>query len=83
MLVEIWMCALEIVRLRYPAKCLGTAVGVWTCKMLIARYRVAEDRLHGDNTPVPVLPRGKTATGRAWVTRVRRACPDRNGCRAC
>jgi transposase len=24
-------------------------------------------RVHGDDTPVPVLARGKTATGRAWV----------------
>ena len=25
------------------------------------------DRLHGDDTTVPVLAKGKTATGRAWV----------------
>ncbi len=34
---------------------------------LIAEHVLAADRLHGDDTPVPVLARGKTATGRAWV----------------
>ena len=34
---------------------------------LIAAHVLAADRLHGDDTPVPVLARGKTATGRAWV----------------
>ena len=34
---------------------------------LIARHVLAAERLHGDDTPVPVLARGKCATGRAWV----------------
>ena len=34
---------------------------------LIAAHVLAAERLHGDDTPVPVLTRGKTATGRAWV----------------
>ncbi len=34
---------------------------------LIAAHVLAADRLHGDDTPVPVLAKGKTATGRAWV----------------
>ena len=34
---------------------------------LIADHVLAAERLHGDDTPVPVLARGKTATGRAWV----------------
>ena len=34
---------------------------------LIAAHVLAAQRLHGDDTPVPVLARGKTATGRAWV----------------
>ena len=34
---------------------------------LIAAHVLAAQRLHGDDTPVPVLVRGKTATGRAWV----------------
>ena len=34
---------------------------------LIAEHVLAAERLHGDDTPVPVLARGKTATGRAWV----------------
>ena len=34
---------------------------------LIAAHVLAAERLHGDDTPVPVLAKGKTATGRAWV----------------
>ena len=34
---------------------------------LIAAHVLAAKRLHGDDTPVPVLAKGKTATGRAWV----------------
>ena len=34
---------------------------------LIAAHVLSADRLHGDDTPVPVLARGKCATGRAWV----------------
>ena len=34
---------------------------------LIAEHVLAADRLHGDDTPVPVLAKGKCATGRAWV----------------
>ena len=34
---------------------------------LIAAHVLAAERLHGDDTPVPVLARGKTATARAWV----------------
>ena len=34
---------------------------------LIADHVMAAERLHGDDTPVPVLARGKCATGRAWV----------------
>ncbi len=34
---------------------------------LIADHVLAAERLHGDDTPVPVLARGKTDTGRAWV----------------
>ena len=34
---------------------------------LIAAHVMAAERLHGDDTPVPVLARGKCATGRAWV----------------
>ena len=33
----------------------------------IASHVLAAERLHGDDTPVPVLARGKTDTGRAWV----------------
>ncbi len=34
---------------------------------LIEDHVLAADRLHGDDTPVPVLAKGKCATGRAWV----------------
>ena len=34
---------------------------------LIAAHVLAAERLHGDDTPVPVLARGKTATARAWA----------------
>ncbi len=34
---------------------------------LIAVHVLAADRLHGDDTPVPVLAKGKTDTARAWV----------------
>jgi transposase len=34
---------------------------------LIAAHVLAGERIHGDDTPVPVLARGKTATGRVWV----------------
>jgi hypothetical protein len=34
---------------------------------LIAAHVLAAERLHGDDTTVPVLARGKTVTGRLWV----------------
>ena len=34
---------------------------------LIAEHVLAAERLHGDDTTVPVLAKGKTATGRVWV----------------
>ena len=33
----------------------------------IATHVLAAERLHGDDTPVPVLARGRTDTGRLWV----------------
>ncbi|MFJ5486629.1 IS66 family transposase [Hansschlegelia beijingensis] len=35
--------------------------------VLIERHVMAAGRLHGDDTPVPILAKGKTVTGRAWV----------------
>lgn len=35
--------------------------------VLLERHVMAADRLHGDDTPVPILAKGKTDTGRAWV----------------
>ncbi len=34
---------------------------------LIRRHVFAAERIHGDDTTVPVLAKGKTITGRAWV----------------
>jgi len=34
---------------------------------LIAAHVLAAERVHGDDTTVPVLAKGKTLTGRAWV----------------
>ena len=34
---------------------------------LIAAHVLAAERLHGDDTPVPVLAKGRTDTARAWV----------------
>ena len=34
---------------------------------LIVAHVLAAERLHGDDTPVPVLAKGKCATGRTWV----------------
>ncbi len=34
---------------------------------LIERHVLAAERLHGDDTTVPILAKGKTATGRVWV----------------
>ena len=34
---------------------------------LIEAHVLAADRLQGDDTPVPVLAKGKTDTARAWV----------------
>ncbi len=34
---------------------------------LIEAHVLGADRLHGDDTTVPILAKGKTATGRAWV----------------
>ncbi|WP_040622325.1 IS66 family transposase, partial [Rhodovulum sp. PH10] len=33
----------------------------------IERHVLAAERLHGDDTTVPILAKGKTATGRIWV----------------
>ena len=46
---------------------------------LIAAHVLAAERLHGDDTPVPVLARGKTATGRALGLCPRRCAVRRSG----
>ena len=37
------------------------------CIELIERHVLAAERLHGDDTTVPVLAKGKTDTGRCWT----------------
>jgi transposase len=47
---------------------IGTCAGVLKpLHDLIAAHVMAAERLHGDDTPVPVLAKGKTDTGRIWV----------------
>jgi hypothetical protein len=36
-------------------------------RRLIEAHVLAAERLHGDDTTVPVLAKGKTDTGRCWV----------------
>ena len=43
------------------------AVALKPLHALIEAHVLAADRLHGDDTPVPVLAKGKTDTARAWV----------------
>ena len=46
----------------------GTCAGVLEPLFrLIAAHVMAAGRLHGDDTTVPVLAKGKTSTGRVWV----------------
>jgi len=45
---------------------------------LIEAHVMAAERLHADDTTVPVLAKGKTDTGRCWIY-VRDASPDRSG----
>jgi transposase len=51
---------------------LADQVGVCTTALqplyaLIERYVLAAERLHGDDTTVPILARGKTVKGHIWV----------------
>ena len=43
------------------------AVALKPLHALIEAHVLAAERLHGDDTPVPVLAKGRTDTGRAWV----------------
>ncbi len=43
------------------------AVALKPLHALIEAHVLAAERLHGDDTPVPVLAKGKTDTGRAWI----------------
>ena len=63
---------------RYPREgvdlSLSTLVDAGVCALvprllhgLIAAQVLAAERLYGDDTPVPVLAKGKTANRRAWV----------------
>ena len=43
------------------------AAGLRPLHGLIERHVLAGDRLHGDDTTVPILAKGQTETGRVWV----------------
>jgi transposase len=45
----------------------AAAVALAPLHALIAAHVMAAERLHGDDTTVPLLARGKTATARLWV----------------
>ena len=45
----------------------ASAVALAPLHRLIAAHVLAAGRLHGDDTPVPVLAKGRTDTGRLWV----------------
>jgi len=50
------------------ADLVGTATAVLApLHELIRQHVLGAERLHGDDTPVPVLAKGKTATGRLWA----------------
>src|SRR6202140_355917 len=40
----------------------------------VERHVFAAERLHGDDTTVPVLAKGRTVTGRCWTHHVRKPC---------
>ena len=56
------------ISLSTAADVVGTAVGVLKpLHALLETHVLAADRLHGDDTTVPVLAKGKTDTGRIWT----------------
>ena len=45
----------------------GIFVGFNRCMQLIEAHVLAAERLHGDDTTVPILAKGKTVTGHIWA----------------
>jgi transposase len=45
----------------------AAATALWPLHDLIAAHVMAAERLHGDDTIVPILAKGKTVKGHAWV----------------
>jgi transposase len=45
----------------------ASCVGLDPILRLVEAHVLAAERLHGDDTTVPVLAKGKTDTGRCWV----------------
>src|SRR4051812_15619362 len=45
----------------------GAAAGLMPLVLAVRAHVFAADRLHGDDTTVPVLAKGRTRTGRLWV----------------
>jgi hypothetical protein len=75
-----WECRIEsgdsepLAKLTYPNGGPGVAVGVGAgvavlspLTELIRRHVFSAERVHGDDTTVPVLAKGKTVTGRLWT----------------
>ena len=52
---------------RVGGKVGACAVALKPLHDLIVAHVLAAERMHGDDTPVPVLATGKTDTARAWV----------------
>lgn len=51
-----------------PADQVGAcAAALKSVHALIEAHVLAADRLHGDDTTMPILARGKTDTGRIWI----------------
>jgi len=58
---------------------MGAVVALKPIVEIIEAYVLAAQRLHVDETPVPVLAKGKTKTGRLWTAvRDDRPCEHRD-----
>ena len=52
---------------RWPTRSAPATVALQPLHALIERHVLAAERLHGDDTTVPILAKGKTVTGRIWT----------------
>ena len=51
----------------WPTRSAPSAPALDPLRRLVEAHVLAAERLHGDDTTVPVLAKGKTDTGRCWV----------------